>query len=163
MKVESRTVLGAFLFVFLLAGFYWGLVAEYGHTAERSGITMLVFGFAALGLLGFYLLAQAARRNGIPRVEDRFDATQDEGAGIIDYFPAASIWPAGMGLGMVVGVCGLVWGLWYLYIGLVLFLGAVAGWVTESDYTQDVLYGADPEELSEHDVPSGATLPHHGA
>jgi hypothetical protein len=163
MKVESRTILGAFTFLLLLAIGYWALVAVHGHTAERSGIAMLIFSFAAYGMLGFYLLAQYLRRNGIPRVEDRFDATQEEGAGVIDYFPAASIWPAGMGLALIMAALALVWGLWYLYIALVLFVGSVAGWVTESDYTEDVLPGIDPAELADHhEVPSGATLPHHG-
>ena len=162
MKVESRTILGAFIFLLLLAAGYWVLVAGYGHTAERSGIAMLIFSFSAYGMLGFYLLAQYLRRNGIPRVEDRFDATQEDGAGVIDYFPAASIWPAGLGLGMIFGGLALVWGLWYLYIGFALFAGSVIGWVTESDYTEDVLPGIDPAELADHDVPSLSARPHHG-
>ncbi|MDE3205400.1 MAG: cytochrome c oxidase subunit 4 [Acidobacteriota bacterium] len=162
MKVESRTIIGAFVFLVILAAGYWAMVATYGHTAERSGIAMLIFSFSAYGLLGFYLLAQYFRRHGTPRVEDRFDATQEEGAGVIDYFPAASIWPAGMGLGMIFGGCALVWGLWYLYIGGILFIGSVIGWVTESDYTEDVLPGIDPAELADHEVPSGPSLPHHG-
>ncbi|HET6964664.1 MAG TPA: cytochrome c oxidase subunit 4 [Acidimicrobiales bacterium] len=163
MKVESRTILGAFLFLLITAGVYWGTVAVHGHASERSGIAMLVFSFAAYGMLGFYLLAQYLRRHGIPRVEDRFDATQEDGAGVIDYFPSASIWPAGLGLGMILGALALVWGIWYLYMGGVIFLGAVIGWVTESDYTEDVLPGIDPVELTQHEVPSGATRPHtHG-
>ncbi len=163
MKVESRTILGAFLFLLITAGIYWGLVAVHGHAAERSGIAMLVFSFAAYGMLGLYLLAQYLRRHGIPRVEDRFDATQEDGAGVIDYFPSASIWPAGLGLGMILGALALVWGIWYLYMGAVIFIGAVIGWVTESDYTEDVLPGIDPAELTQHEVPSGATRPHtHG-
>jgi hypothetical protein len=160
MKVESRTILGAFIFLIILAGAYWALVAIHGHTAERAGIAMLIFSFAAYGLLGFYLLAQYLRRHGIPRVEDQFDATQEDGAGVIDYFPAASIWPAGLGLGMIFAALALVWGLWFLYIGVILFAGSVIGWVTESDYTEDVLQGIDPSELTTHDVPSGATRPH---
>ncbi len=160
MKVESRTILGAFTFLFIIAGLYWGLVAVHGHSAERSGIAMLVFSFSAYGMLGMYLLAQYFRRKKQPRPEDRFDATQEDGAGVIDYFPSASIWPAGLGLGMILGACALVWGTWYLYMGGVIFLGSVIGWVTESDYTEDVLSGIDPAELAEHEVPSGATRPH---
>jgi hypothetical protein len=162
MKVESRTILGAFGFLTVLAVIYWALVAVHGHAAERSGIAMLIFSLCAYGLLGFYLLAQYLRRHGIPRAEDRFDATQEDGAGVVDYFPSASIWPAGMGLGMIFGALALVWGLWYLYIGLALFFGAVIGWVTESDYTEDVLPGSDPAEVADHEVPSLSTLPHHG-
>lgn len=161
MKVESRTILGAFTFLLIIAGLYWGLVAVHGASSERSGVAMLIFSFAAYGMLGAYLVAQYLRRHGIPRVEDRFDATQQEGAGVIDYFPAASIWPAGMGVGMTLSALALTWGIWYFYMGGVLFLGAVIGWVTESDYTQDVLPGIDPAELAEHEVASGATRPHH--
>jgi hypothetical protein len=163
MKVESRTILGAFFFLLLLCGLYWGLVYETGHAAERSGIAMLVFSFSAYGMLGFYLLAQFFRRKRIPRPEDRFDATQADGAGIIDYFPSASIWPAGLALGMIFGAATLVWGLWYLFIAIPLVFGSIIGWVTESDYTQDVLYGANPDDV-EHgaDIPTGPTLPHHG-
>jgi hypothetical protein len=161
MKVESRTILGAFVFLVILAAIYWVGVAVHGHASERSGVAMLIFSFSAYGMLGFYLLAQHRRRHGVPRPEDSFDATQEDGAGVIDYFPAASIWPAGTGLGMIFGACGLVWGLWYVYIGAVLFFGAVIGWVTESDYSEDVLPGIDPSELdAHHEVPSAATRPH---
>jgi hypothetical protein len=162
MKVESRTILGAFVFLLILAAVYWITVAAHGHAAERSGIAMLIFSVCAYAMLGFYLLGQHRRRKGSPRVEDRFDATQEDGAGVIDYFPAASIWPAGLGLGMIFGGVALVWGLWYLYIGAALFVGSVIGWVTESDYTEDVLPGIDPAELADHDVPSLSALPHHG-
>lgn len=161
MKVESRTVLGAFVFLVIIAGIYWGLVIVHGHPSERSGITMLVFSFAAYGLLGSYLLAQYFRRRRIPRAEDRFDATMDDGAGVIDYFPAASIWPAGLGLGAFMMAVAAVWGLWYAYIGGLLIIGSVIGWVTESDHTEDVLPGSDPAEiLAGHEVPSAATQPH---
>jgi Flp pilus assembly protein TadB len=150
MKVESRTCLGAFLFLFLLAGLYWGLVAVHGHQAERAGITLLFFAFSAYLLLGGYLLPQYLRRHGIPRPEDRFDATQEDGAGVIDYFPAASIWPAGMGVAFTFGAMALVWGIWYLYIAGILFVGSMIGWVVESDYTEDVQPGTDPAELTHH-------------
>lgn len=161
MKVESRVILGAFLFLMAIAGIYWGVVAVHGAASERAGIAMLIFSFAAYFLLGTYLLFQYFRRHGNPRPEDRFDATQEDGAGVIDYFPAASIWPAGAGLGMVIGILALTWGLWYMYIGGVIFVGAIIGWVTESDYTMDVLPGIDPHEVElGHDIPSGATRPH---
>jgi hypothetical protein len=161
MKVESRTILGAFVFLAGLAGIYWGLVEIHGHASERSGIAMLVFSFSAYFLLGSYLYAQYVRRRRIPRPEDRFDATQEDGAGVVDYFPAASIWPAGLGAGMVTAALGGIWGIWYAYIGGIVAVGAIIGWVTESDRSEDVLPGADPAEiLSGHEVPSAATRPH---
>lgn len=133
MKVEYRTILGASVFLGATAALYWALVADHGHTVEASGIAMLVFGFAAYGMLFGYLLLQYLRRRRHLRPEDRFDATMADGEGEISYFPAASIWPAGMGLGMIFGAMAAVWGLWYLIVGGVLFGGSVLGWVVESD------------------------------
>jgi hypothetical protein len=92
-----------------------------------------------------YLLLQYARRRKIPRPEDRFDATQADGEGEVAYFPAASIWPAGMGLGLIFGAVAAVWGLWYLIIGAIFFVGAAIGWVVESDVPED-----DPRTQTPH-------------
>jgi len=106
---------------------------------------MLIFGFAAYGMLFGYLLLQYLRREGHPRPEDSFDATMADGEGEIAYFPSASIWPAGIALGMILGAIGAVWGLWYLIIGGIIFFGAVIGWVVESDVPED-----DPNLQSPH-------------
>lgn len=146
MKVESRTILGAAAFLVGLCAVYWVLVEYHGASAERAGITMLVFSFSAYGMLGLYLFGQYLRRKGHPRPEDSFDAEQHDGEGIVGYFPVASIWPAGMGLGMIFGACALVWGLWYLFLGAVLFFGSVMGWVVESDHTEYVETGTSVED-----------------
>jgi hypothetical protein len=148
MKVEWRTVIGASIFLALTAGGYWLLVAGYGHKVEASGIAMLVFGCSAYGMLGGYLILQYVRRKGHPRPEDSFDATSADGEGLVAYFPSASIWPAGMALGMIMGACAAVWGLWYLIVGGVLFTGAVIGWVTESDYSENVVSGTPVDSFS---------------
>src|SRR6202011_4295035 len=126
------------------------------NATETSGVVMLVFGFAAYGMLFGYLLLQYVRRNRIPRPEDRFDATQADGEGEVGYFPSASIWPAGMGLGMIFGVVGLIYGLWYLIIGAILFFGAVFGWITESEYEAEV-----PDTEEEEDAAAAAGHPGH--
>jgi hypothetical protein len=150
VKVESRTIIGASIFLLILAGGYWLLVEGHGASAERAGVAMLVFSCCAYGMLGGYLLLQYIRRHGHPRPEDSFDANQEDGAGLIGYFPVASMWPAGMALGMIFGAAAAVWGLWYLIIGGILFFGAVMGWVIESDYTEQVEYGAAVETLEAH-------------
>jgi hypothetical protein len=99
---------------------------------------MLLFGFAAYGMLFGYLLLQHIRRHGHPRPEDRFDATQADGEGMVGYFPSASIWPAGIALGIIFAGLGLIWGLWYVIVGAILFAGATMGWVVESDYSGNV-------------------------
>jgi hypothetical protein len=135
MKVEWRFMAGAALLLVIGGIGYWIGVATRGHTSEYAGVTALIFSFAAYGLIAAYILLQYRRRRGIPRPEDRIDATLEDGAGEIAYFPTASIWPAGLGLGAVLCAAALVWGLWYVVIGFPIFIGAVVGWVFESDHT----------------------------
>lgn len=156
MKVEWRTILGASLFLGATGALYWVLVYYHGSPTESAGVVALVFSFAAYFMLFAYLLLQYVRRRKIPRPEDRFDAEQADGAGVVGYFPSASIWPAGMGLGAAFGAAALVWGLWYLIIGLIIFFGAVIGYVVESEEETDV-----PESEAEEDVAAAAGHPGH--
>lgn len=170
MKVEWRTILGASVFLGATCVLYWVLVYKHGHHTEASGITMLLFGFAAYGMLFGYLLLQYVRRHGHPRPEDRFDATHADGAGMVGYFPNASIWPAGIGLGMILAGAALVWGLWYLFLAVIIFSGAAMGWVVESDYSENIEVPHDAHghpvgdhtahgDLSASETQSGT--PHH--
>lgn len=127
MKVETRTILGASIFLTVIGLVYWF------WSYEASGIALLIFGGAAYLMLAGYLFIQWRRRHGIPRVEDRFDATPSDGAGEIGFFPSASIWPAGMGIGATFLGIGLIYGVWYWVIGGALFVGATIGFVVESD------------------------------
>jgi hypothetical protein len=153
MKVEWRTILGASLFLGATGVVY---VALKNHPTETAGVVMLVFGFAAYFMLFAYLLLQYVRRDRIPRPEDRFDATQSDGEGEVGYFPSASIWPAGMGLGLIFGMVGLIYGLWYLIIGALLFFGAVIGWTVESEFEVEV-----PESAEDEDEALAAGHPGH--
>src|SRR5580698_9982763 len=124
MKVEWRTVLGASLFLGATALVY---AAYKNHPEEASGVVMLIFGFAAYGMLFGYLLLQYIRRDRIPRPEDRFDATNADGEGEVGYFPSASIWPVAMGLGMILGTVGAIYGFWWAILGGIFFFGSVFG------------------------------------
>jgi len=145
MKVEWRTILGASVFLGITALVYQLLKS---HGEETSGVVMLGFGFAAYLMLFAYLYLQYWRRQKQPRVEDRFDATQADGEGEIGYFPSASIWPAAMGMGMIFGTVGLIYGLWYLLIGAVLFFGAVIGWMTEAEAATEVPLTGEEEDVA---------------
>ncbi|HEX6394989.1 MAG TPA: cytochrome c oxidase subunit 4 [Acidimicrobiales bacterium] len=142
MKVESRIILGAAIFLGGTGAIYW---ATKNNPTESSGVTMLIFGFAAYFMVFGYLLLQYIRRHRIPRPEDRFDASyaDPDAEGEISYFPSASIWPAGMGLGAVIGAIALIWGLWYLFVGAVIFFGAVIGFMVESDHEADAVERAE--------------------
>jgi hypothetical protein len=153
MKVEWRTILGAAVFLLATGVVYWALK---NHPTEAAGVTMLIFGFAAYFMLFGYLLLQYVRRQRTPRPEDRFDATHADGAGEVGYFPNASIWPAGMGLGLVVAAVGFVYGVWYLIIGAILFVGAVIGFVVESESETEV-----PDTIAEEEQALAAGHPGH--
>jgi hypothetical protein len=127
MRVEWKTILGASLFLGVTCALYWF------WSYEDAGSVMLLFGAAAYLLLFGYLLLQWIRRDGIPRPEDRVDATQADGAGEVGWFPAASIWPAGIGIGAVFVAIGLTFGTWYLVIGFPLIIGAIIGFLVESE------------------------------
>ena len=153
MKVEWRTVLGAAIFLVATGAVYWALK---GNATETAGVVMLIFGFAAYGMLAGYLFLVYLKRHRLPRPEDRFDATYADGEGEVGYFPSASIWPAGMGLGLIFAMIGLIYGLWYLIIGAILFFGAVFGWMTESEFEAEV-----PDTEEEEEAAAAAGHPGH--
>lgn len=139
MRYEWKLTIGASTFLVILFIVYWFL--SYEHT----GTVLLGFSFAAYGMLGAFLLMEWVKRRPakgkppIPRPEDDPDATHADGAGEVDFFPSASIWPAGMALGAITVAIGTIYGLWYFLIGLVLVAGAVIGFVVEAEAGQDAM------------------------
>jgi hypothetical protein len=127
MKVEAKTCLGAAIFLGVVAVIYWF------WSREPAGTACLVFGLAAYAMIAGFLYLQWTRRHGVGRPEDREDATQADGAGEVGFFPAASIWPAGMGLGAIFIGLALVWGDWYWPIAGILMLGSIIGFTVEAE------------------------------
>jgi len=127
VKYEWKVTGGAAAFLAATGLLYW--FTSY----ENSGTVMLGFSFAAYGMLGGFLLLCWFRRKRIPRPEDNPDATQEDGAGEVAFFPAASIWPAGIGLGAIFCAVALIYGNWYWIIGLPLIIGAVIGFTVEAE------------------------------
>jgi hypothetical protein len=127
MKFEWRTTAGAAVFLAAITAVYWF------WSKEDAGSVLLLFGAAAYLLLFSYLCLQWRRRRGIPRAEDRVDAEQADGAGVVGYFPSASIWPAGLGLGATVVGVALIYGSWYWVLGLPLMFGSIIGFAFEAD------------------------------
>jgi len=126
MKHEWHLALGIAVFLGVTAVIYfaWG--------GEFSGTVMLSFGACAYAIMFGYILLQYLRRHRIPRVEDR-DASPEEGAGEISFFPGNSIWPAAMGLGAISLAIGLAFGKWFWAIGGVLLVGAIIGFAVEAE------------------------------
>jgi hypothetical protein len=127
MRVEVRVVLFGMVFVGTLAVIYW--FTSY----EQAGTTMLVLGAAMYAIMCGYLYLQSRRlAKGPPRPEDDEDPPATEGDVQVGFFPAASVWPAALGLGAVSIALGLVFGLWFFVIGGILVLGAVIGYSVEA-------------------------------
>lgn len=125
------------MFLGIICAIYWF------WSTEDTGTALLLFSFSAYLLLGGFLLLQWTRRSRIPRPEDKEDGTYAETADKpLGFFPSASIWPAGLGLGAIFAAIALIWGTWYWVIALPLMLGSIVGWSVESEAPGDV-----PDEL----------------
>jgi hypothetical protein len=116
----------------LFLGCFFGLVGlVYWFWSYEDGGTMMLAGTAALGFLpgSYYFFWH--RRMGA-RVEDREDASIEEGAGVINSFPGSSIWPFVLGMGAFLTVLALVFGFWLIFVGVPLILIAATGVTAES-------------------------------
>jgi Cytochrome c oxidase subunit IV len=115
----------------LFLGAFFGLVGlVYWFWSYEDGGGVMLLGATLLGFLpGSYYFFWHRRMGN--RLEDR-DAEIAEGAGEIDSFPSSSIWPFVMGMGAFTTVLGLVFGIWFLFLGIPLILTALTGVTAES-------------------------------
>lgn len=126
MKTETKVLLFAALFVAVIAAVYW--FTSY----EDTGAVLLAVGSLAYAFMCAYAYLQVRRiSHGPARPEDLEDG-QVVGVVEIGYFPAASVWPAALGLGAVLTALGLVFGYWFLVIAAIIFLGAIIGYAVEA-------------------------------
>lgn len=124
MRTSYRFFMLAGTFGLVLGTVYWFVAYERAGTA-----LLLLMGIAAL-VIGAYLFAKG--RSALAP-EDDPDATYAGSAGRpIGHFSAGSIWPLAMGIGVIVGLEGFVYGNWLLFFGLLLFLVATIGLMQES-------------------------------
>jgi uncharacterized membrane protein HdeD (DUF308 family) len=118
--------------ILLFLGIFFGIVGiVYWFTSYEDGGTMMLVGTSALGFLpgAYYFFWH--RRMG-KRVEDREDASIEEGAGEINSFPGSSIWPFVMGMGAFLTLLALVFGIWLIFLGISLIITALVGVTAES-------------------------------
>jgi len=118
--------------ILLFLGVFFGLVGivYWFWSYEDAGTAMLI-GTCTLGFLPGSYYFYWHRRMG-QRVEDREDASIEEGAGEINSFPGTSIWPFVMGMGAALTVVSLVFGIWLIFPGISLILTALVGVTAES-------------------------------
>jgi Cytochrome c oxidase subunit IV len=123
MRIES-------LFLLFLGAFFGLVGLVYWFWSYEDGGGVMLLGATLLGFLpGSYYYFWHRRMGN--RLEDR-DAEIAEGAGEIDSFPSSSIWPFVMGMGAFTTVLGLVFGIWFLFLGIPLILTALTGVTAES-------------------------------
>src|SRR5262249_62139998 len=67
-----------------------------------------------------------------PRPEDRPDATLADGAGLVDQFPASTVWPFVFGFGATVLATGLVFGVWVVLGGAIVLVFGIIGMIRQS-------------------------------
>ena len=124
MKSEARLLLFLGTFFGLMMVVYW----FWSH--ENAGSVMMFCGMLLCFLPGSYYFFWH-RRMGY-RVEDRNDASIEEGAGEINSFPGSSIWPFVLGMGAFLVVNSLVFGIWLILPGITLIITALVGVTAES-------------------------------
>jgi hypothetical protein len=124
MKIEALFLIGVGIFFGIVGAVYW-------FTSYEDGGTMMLAGTCLLGLLpGSYYMFWHRRMGN--RLEDREDATIEEGAGVISSFPGSSIWPFVLGMGAFMIVLSFAFGIWFIFPAIGLVLTALVGVTAES-------------------------------
>lgn len=125
MKIEIKLFLWLTPF-FLVVGVIYGMLTEWEEPVGFLGIP-LVGGLMAM--VGAYLALTARRID--PRPEDDEDGDIEEGAGDQGVYAPWSWWPLVLGSAAAVGFLGMAVGWWVLYIGFMIGVIALVGWVFE--------------------------------
>jgi hypothetical protein len=131
MRTEWKlfTFLGLFM---LPLGVAYAVVGHLGSGIEIAGTILLLIVAVSFAFIGVYLFMQAQRMHGELRPED-WDATPADGIGEVGSFPGASIWPLLGASGVTILAAGLIWGNFFLPIGIGLIFATVIGMARESD------------------------------
>jgi hypothetical protein len=125
VKIEIKLFLWLTPF-FLIVGVIYGLLTEWEEPVGYLGIP-LVGGLMAM--VGAYLALTARRID--PRPEDDEEGNIEDGAGDQGVYAPWSWWPLVLGLAAATGFLGLAVGWWVLYIGFMIGVIALVGWVFE--------------------------------
>ncbi|WP_392508303.1 cytochrome c oxidase subunit 4 [Naumannella halotolerans] len=121
MKSSAWSFGGVAIFIFVATIVYWFL------SHEIVGTVALIMALLMCVMIWGYLLI-TLKSIGTP-LEDDVDATIEDGAGVIGFFPPSSIWPFWCSLAAGVFVLGPVYGWWLSILGAAVGLWALFGWV----------------------------------
>lgn len=125
MKIEIKL----FLFLapfFVLVGVLYGLFTGFEEPVGYLGIPLVG---ALVAMVGAYLALTARRID--PRPEDDEEGEIEQGAGDQGVYSPWSWWPLVIAGAAAVAFLGLAVGWWVLYIGFILGVIGLVGWVFE--------------------------------
>lgn len=125
MKIEIKL----FLFLapfFVLVGVIYGFATHFQEPVGYLGIPLVG---ALVAMVGAYLALTARRID--PRPEDDEEGEIEQGAGDQGVYSPWSWWPLVIAGAAAVAFLGLAVGWWVLYIGFILGIIGLVGWVFE--------------------------------
>ncbi|MFI2102119.1 cytochrome c oxidase subunit 4 [Isoptericola sp. NPDC019693] len=125
MKIEIKL----FLFLapfFVVVGVLYGLFTGFEEPVGYLGIPLVG---ALVAMVGAYLALTARRID--PRPEDDEEGEIEQGAGDQGVYSPWSWWPLVIAAAAAVAFLGLAVGWWVLYIGFILGIIGLVGWVFE--------------------------------
>jgi len=124
VRTSIRFLGFAGLFGIAIGIVYWFLTYEPFGT-----VLLILMGVATLVM--DYVVWRRTSGKSFPEDADSISYADDSGDEL-GHFSAGSLWPIVMGIGVVVGLEGLVYGVWLLVAGLLLFTWATIGLMQES-------------------------------
>lgn len=125
MKIEIKL----FLFLapfFVLVGVAYGFFTDFQEPVGYLGIPLVG---ALVAMVGAYLALTARRID--PRPEDDEEGEIEQGAGDQGVYSPWSWWPLVIAGAAAVAFLGLAVGWWVVYIGFILGVIGLVGWVFE--------------------------------
>jgi cytochrome c oxidase subunit IV len=125
VKIETKLFLYLTPF-FLAAGVVYGFMTGWDEPVGYLGLPLVGL---LVAMIGAYLALTARRID--PRPEDNEEGNIEDGAGDQGVYSPWSWWPLVIGAAAAIAFLGLAVGWWVLYIGFIIGVIGLVGWVFE--------------------------------
>jgi hypothetical protein len=125
VKIETKLFLWLTPF-FLASGIVYGFMTGWDEPVGFLGLPLVGL---LVAMIGAYLALTARRID--PRPEDDEEGNIEDGAGDQGVYSPWSWWPLVIGAAAATAFLGLAVGWWVLYIGFMLGVIGLVGWVFE--------------------------------
>ncbi len=126
MRLELILWTGVVVYFTLIGALYW-LV-----NGDAAGASLLLMATGLGGLVAGWTW-DWRRHHDHPRPEDRTDADVVDEAGVVGVYPAASVRPLALAVGITAAMLGLVLGSWMALVGVAIVASQVALLVRDAD------------------------------